>query len=260
MGSGDLATLVRIEDPRGRPLGTGFLTDHQGTLLTGHEVVAGQQGLLLSVPGGPVRRATAADITPLPESGLALVRTAGLAARPLPLAHRQDIEPGTYVRISAHGWREARVLGATAGAALELAIGTEGAEALNDGGTAAGGPVLDPATGAVLAVLGTAAHGDRRAAGHALPIPPLGPLAALFRRNAATVPCYGRDLNAAGILELTATTTGALDDLPEPRVLDDGAAPVRAVVGTPGTGRTTALAGIAAARAGGPAPAPTVWL
>lgn len=268
MGSGDLAELVRIEDPAGRPCGTGFLADHQGTVLTGHEVVEGRTALLLRTPDGRSRRVGPADVTLLPDSGLALVRAGGLTARPLPLAFRQGIEPGTYVRIAAHGWREARVLGAAAGPALELAIGTEGAEALHAGGPAAGGPVLDPATGAVLAVLGTALHGDRRAAGHALPIPaaalaappPDGPLTALLRRNAATVPAYGRDLNLAGVLELTATTTASREDPPATRLHDDGEALVTAVVGAPGTGRSTALAGLAARRAHGPAPAPTVWL
>lgn len=260
MGSGDLAELVRIEDPAGRPCGTGFLADHQGTVLTGHEVVEGRTALLLRTPDGRSHRVGPAHLTLLPDSGLALVRTEGLTARPLPLAARQGIEPGTYVRIAAHGWREARVLGGTAGPALELAIGTEGAEALDAGGPAAGGPVLDPATGAVLAVLGTALHGDRRAAGHALPLPPAGPLAALLLRNAATVPAYGRDLNLAGVLELTATTTCTREELPAGRVRDDGEALVLAVVGAPGTGRSTALAGLATRRARGPAPAPTVWL
>ncbi|MYV70671.1 hypothetical protein GT043_32990, partial [Streptomyces sp. SID2131] len=104
------------------------------------------------------------------------------------------------------------------------------------------------------AVLGTALHGGRRAAGYAVPLRPDGPLTALLRRNAATVPAYGPDLNLAGILELTATSTGPVRDpgpWPEPveradraRELDrftTGEAPVLALVGAPGTGRTTAL-------------------
>ncbi|MGW1927515.1 serine protease, partial [Streptomyces massasporeus] len=223
--------------------------------------------------------------TPLPESGLALVRTEGLGVRPLPLATRPEIEPGTYVRIAAHGWREARVLGPTAvtytatdrfhaiADALELAIGTEGAEALRLGGQAAGGPVLDATTGTVLAVLGTALHGDRPAAGYAVRLRPEGPLTALLRRNATTVPAYGPDLNLAGILELTATSTGPVrdpDPWPEPVERPEcvreftrftaGEAPVLALVGAPGTGRTTALAALCARRARGVAPAPTVRL
>ncbi|WP_432115617.1 serine protease [Streptomyces sp. S1] len=285
MGRGDLATLVRICDQAGRTRGTGFLADHHGTVVTSHEAVDGLSRVLLRAPGDRSWLAEAGAVTPLPESGLALVHSEGLGVRPLPLATRPEIEPGTYVRIEAHGWREARVLGPATvtytaadrfhdlDEALELAIGTEGAEALRRGGRAAGSPVLDTATGTVLAVLGTALHGGRRAAGYAVPLRPDGPLTDLLRRNAATVPAYGPDLNLAGILELTATSTGPVRDpgpWPEPveradcaRELDlfaAGDAPVLAVVGTPGTGRTTALAALCARRARGEAPAPTVRL
>ncbi|MEU2235421.1 trypsin-like peptidase domain-containing protein [Streptomyces vietnamensis] len=323
MGSGDLATLVRICDPAGRPRGTGFLADHHGTVVTSHEAVDGLSRVVLHAPGDRSWLAEAEAVTPLPESGLALVRTEGLGCRPLPLATRPEIEPGTYVRIAAQGWREARVLGPASvtytaanrfhvlADALELAIGTEGAEALRRGGQAAGGPVLDTVTGTVLAVLGTALHGDRQAAGYAVPLRPAGPpaaphgerrasgyedpltaphgeppaaghavpprladpLADLLRRNAATVPAYGPDLNLAAILELTATSTGPVRDpgpWPEPVERPDcvrefarfaaGRAPVLALVGAPGTGRTTALAALCARRARGAAPAPTVRL
>ncbi|MFF4173940.1 trypsin-like peptidase domain-containing protein [Streptomyces sp. NPDC001744] len=285
MGRGDLATLVRICDPAGRSRGTGFLADHHGTVVTSHEAVDGLGRVLLRAPGDRSWLAEAEAVTPLPESGLALVRSDGLGVRPLPLATRAEIEPGTYVRIAAHGWREARVLGPAAVTytaadrfhdlddALELAIGTEGAEALRRGGQAAGGPVLDTTTGTVLAVLGTALRGARATAGYAVPLRPAGPLADLLRRNAATVPAYGPDLNLAGILELTATSTGPArlpDPWPEPveragcaRELDrfaTGNAPVLALVGAPGTGRTTALAALCDRRARGAEPAPTVRL
>ncbi|WP_260461860.1 serine protease [Streptomyces lateritius] len=285
MGRGDLATLVRICDQAGRPRGTGFLADHHGTVVTSHEAVDGLSRVLLHAPGDRTWLAEGEAVTPLPESGLALVRTEGLGLRPLPVATRPEVEPGTYVRIAAHGWREARVLGPAAvtyaatdrfhavADALELAIGTEGAEALRFGGEAAGGPVLDTTTGTVLAVLGSALHGDRKAAGYAVPLRPEGALADLLRRNAATVPAYGPDLNLAGILELTATSTGPVrdpDPWPEPverpecvrefARLTAGDAPVLALVGAPGTGRTTALAALCARRARGVEPAPTVRL
>ncbi|MER5313004.1 trypsin-like peptidase domain-containing protein [Streptomyces sp. NPDC002773] len=289
MGRGDLATLVRICDLAGRARGTGFLADHHGTVVTSHEAVDGLSRVLLRAPGDRTWLAEAEAVTALPESGLALVRTEGLGVRPLPLATRPEIEPGTYVRIAAHGWREARVLGPATvtyaatdrlhalADALELAIGTEGAEALRLGGDAAGGPVLDTATGTVLAVLGTALHGHRKAAGYAVPLVaplrPEGPLTALLRCNAATVPAYGPDLNLAGILELTATSTGPVREAehwPEPVERPEcvrefarfaaGDAPVLALVGAPGTGRTTALSALCARRAQGVAPAPTVRL
>ncbi|MGW6569609.1 trypsin-like peptidase domain-containing protein [Streptomyces sp. NPDC054975] len=293
MGRGDLGTLVRICDPAGRPRGTGFVADDRGTVVTSHEAVDRLVRILLRAPGEPDRLAEA--LTVLPEAGLALVRAEGLGVRPLPVAARTEVEAGTYVRIAAHGWREARVLGTApvtyaagdrrrplARPAWELAIGTEGAEALRLGGQATGGPVVDPETGAVLAVLGTALHGDHRAAGYALPLTPGGPLAELLRRNAATAPCYGRELNLAGVAELTATatatatctgvaaTTGSGAAWPPPVERADcvrefatfGAsdALVLALVGVPGSGRTTALAAHCAERARGAEPAPTLWL
>ncbi|GAA4898349.1 serine protease [Streptomyces coeruleoprunus] len=304
MDSGDRATLVRICDQAGRPRGTGFVADDRGTVVTSHETVDGLRSVVLHGPGGRSCAAGADAITPLPDDALALIRGEGLGVRPLPIAVRPGVGTGTYVRIHAHGWREARVLGTAqvtytatdrfhaVGDALELAIGTDGREALRRGGEAAGGPVLDATTGTVLAVLGTALHTDHRAAGLALPLTPAaardphGPLAALLRRNAATVPAHGRDLNLAGALELTATSSGAAalaglpglpgrpggtaprpDPVARPAVareLDAFAASpntlVCALVGAPGTGRTTELAALAARRARGAEPRPTVWL
>lgn len=287
MERGDLATLVRICDLAGRPRGAGFVADELGTVVTSHEAVDGLVRVVLHAPGDRTWLAEADAITPLPEAGLALVRTEGLGVRPLPISTRERVEPGTYVRIAARGWREARVLGAAqvtytatdrfhlVGDALELAIGTDGSDALRLGGEAAGGPVLDASTGAVLAVLGTALLSEHRAAGFALPLRPAGlpadgPLAELLRRNAATVPGRGDDLNLAAVLELTATSVGSAggpgvrpDPIERPdTVREFGAfsALVMALVGEPGTGRTTELAALAARRARGAEPAPTVWL
>ncbi|MFF9343493.1 MULTISPECIES: trypsin-like peptidase domain-containing protein [unclassified Streptomyces] len=290
MGRGDLAEpvgLVRICDLAGRPRGTGFLADHEGTLVTSHEAVDGLTRVVLHAPGERTWLAEAGAITPLPEQGLALIRTEGLGVPPLPLATRAAVAPGTYVRVDAHGWREARVLGPATvtytatdrfhvlADALELAIGTQGAEALRLGGPAAGGPVLDRVTGTVLGVVGTALQGDPRAAGHAVPIRPDGPLGELLRRNAATLPAYGPDLNLAALLELTAPTAlppGEPSPWPAPvarpaalRTLSgfaagEGDVPVLAVVGEPGSGRTTLLGAVCEERARGAAPAPTVRL
>ncbi|MFE5939296.1 trypsin-like peptidase domain-containing protein [Streptomyces sp. NPDC056470] len=285
MGRGDLGTLVRICDPAGRPRGTGFVADDRGTVVTSHEAVDGLVGIVLHAPGDRTHLVGADVVTALPGTGLALVATEGLDVRPMPVSARTEVEPGTYVRIAAHGWREARVLGPAAvshteagrgrapGHAWELAIGTEGAEALRLGGQATGGPVVDPETGAVLAVLATALHGDHRAAGYALPLAPVDRLAELLRRNAATAPCYGSELNLAAVLELTATSTGAVDTAgpgPEPVERADcvrefaaftaSGALVLALVGVPGSGRTTALDAHRAERARGAEPAPTVRL
>ncbi|MCV2465239.1 serine protease, partial [Streptomyces sp. ICN988] len=285
----DDASLIRFHDLAGRPRGTGFVADHHGTVLTSHEAVDGLSRLVLSTAGDRRRVVAAADVTPLPALGLALVRTGGLGVDPLPLTTRNRVEPGTYVRIAAGGWREARVLGATdvtyaatdrfhlVGDALELAVGTSGRDALRLGGGAAGGPVLDAATGAVLGVLGTALSSGHSDVGFALPLrrAATGPLAGLLAENAATVPAYGADLNLAGVLALTATSVregrpAAGPGTPEPveragtarefAAFAASRAHVLGLVGAPGSGRTTELAALAARRAGGPEPAPTLWL
>ncbi|MFF4323022.1 hypothetical protein [Streptomyces sp. NPDC001568] len=290
--------LVRICDPTGRPRGTGFLADDRGTVITSHEAVDGPGRIVLHAPGGRTWLAEPADVTPLPEAALALVRTDGLGLRPLPVAMREELPVGTYVRLLARGWRQARVLGAGAGVrysaagwsrelpvTVELAIGTAGRDALGAGGGACGGPVLDAATGAVLAVLGTALESEHRSGVFALPLraaaaaAPGGPLARLLERNSATVPGHGADLNLAGTLVLTAAGLGAalpLGPVPgsgpasEPVARPALAAALAAftagdrfvlgLVGNPGTGRTTALATLTAERTRGPRPAPTVWL
>ncbi|MDD9379245.1 serine protease [Streptomyces sp. ZAF1911] len=300
------AELIRICDLAGRPRGSGFVADDRGTVLTSHEAVDGLARVVLHgpAPGERTWVAGASDVTALPELGLALVRSDGLGVRPLPVAPRGVIAPGTYVRLSARGWRQARVLGlaeatyaatvtagtgtgtaawagttaATATAAdrlhrlpavLELAIGTDGRDALRLGGEACGGPVLDAGTGAVLAVLCTALQAEHRSGGFAVPLTaaaaadPGGPLAALLERNAATVPGHGADLNLAGALQLTGTTLGAAlatggpEPVDRPEIAAEldaftagdrftaGSGPVLALVGRPGTGRTTALAALA---------------
>ncbi|MEW2126937.1 serine protease [Streptomyces sp. NPDC007259] len=295
MGCGDRATLVRLCDPAGRPRGTGFVADDRGTVVTSHEAVEGLPYLLLHGTDGRSRRVEAADIAAVPERDLALLPTGGpdtLGVRPLPVCARERIDPGTYVTVAAHGLREARILGRTPvtytsrgrthriDRALELALGTDGSDALRLGGTAVGGPVLDPDTGAVIAVLGLALRASHATAGCATPLagaPDDGPLGELLRRNAATVPGYGADLNLAGALQLTAMSVGSAggpEDRHEPVERPDirteseafatagpeEPAVILGLVGEPGTGRTTELAAIAARRATGPVPAPTVWL
>lgn len=289
--------LVRVGDLAGRPRGTGFVADHHGTLVTSHEAVDGLARIVLHASGDRVCVVTSDAVTPLPALDLALIRTEGLCVDPLPFALRDEAGTGAYVRIAAGGWREARVLGtadviytATDGfhllrGALELAIGTAGSEALRPGGGAAGGPVIDTTTGVVVGVLGTALEAQHRTTGFAVPLTRWRteqPLAELLARNAATVPAYGFDLNLAGVLELTATTVGSdgpragakagspavssaepverADVVREFTAFADGPATVLALVGPPGSGRTTELAALAARRARGPEPMPTLWL
>ncbi|MFE0193837.1 hypothetical protein [Streptomyces sp. NPDC058989] len=300
--------LVRIRDLAGRTRGTGFLADHDGTVVTSHEAVDGAQRLLLQPmmystatatgTAGRARPVEPGDITSLPETGLALVRTEGFRQHrlaPLPIATRHPAA-GTRARLWAGGWLDGTVVGPGVGVAytaadrvhllddtLELGLCAGGREALRLGGPAVGGPVLDARTGVVLGVLGTALHSGRRADGFAIGLravaeaAPEGALAALLARNAATVPAYGDELNPAGALRLAGVCTDSAErprqwrePVERPDVRDEFAyflngdkaagARVLALVGDPGTGRSTELARLAARRAAGPEAAPTVRL
>ncbi|MFI0241325.1 trypsin-like peptidase domain-containing protein [Streptomyces sp. NPDC016845] len=281
--------LVRICDPAGRPRGTGFVADADGTVVTSHEAVAGGGGVVVHAPDGATWAVDPASVVELPAVDLALVRTEGLGVAPLPVGADPRRDPGTYLRIAAGGWREARILGhvdatyTVAGrchllrGAMELAVGTAGADALRPGGGGAGGPVLDAATGAVVAVLATAPDAGHPAAGLAVPLRTAAAaeprLAQLLAHADATVPAYGAELNLAGVLQLTAVSVGSdgpgrppVDPVERPDVAGElaefasGGASVLALVGAPGSGRTTELAAFAARRAGGAHAAPTLWL
>ncbi|MFI8093505.1 serine protease [Streptomyces sp. NPDC086080] len=260
--------LVSLHDLAGRPRGTGFVADHRGTVITSHEAVDGLPRLVLYAAGNRHCVVTDDAVTPLPALDLALVRTEGLGVAPLPVSARTGVESGTYVRIAAGGWREARVLGTTAvtytatdrpypvADALELAVGTAGRDALRLGGGAAGGPVLDAGTGSVLGVLGTALRSADSDVGFAVPLPSAVPaLAGLLSENTATVPAYGADLNLAALVELTATWSGlaaapTVPVGPSPGCPADG---VGAPAGAGAVGPPGASAGFGGTPAGGSA-------
>ncbi|MET8169741.1 trypsin-like peptidase domain-containing protein [Streptomyces sp. NPDC005329] len=254
------ASLVRIRDLAGRPRGTGFVADHHGTVVTSHEAVDGLPRLVLYAADDRSCVVTADAVTPLPELDLALVRTEGLGAVPLPVTVRDGVETGRYVRLVAGCWREARVLAETPVTytatdrfhhlddALELAIGTAGRDALRLGGGAAGGPVLDAETGAVVAVLGTALQSGHRDVGFAVPLRPRIPTTDEIALTDA-MPAAG-DTSTTDVVALTdaLSTTDGMPAGPPPRDdRSDGAAATTAPPACAGE----APPGAGAARAGG---------
>ncbi|MFC7218313.1 serine protease [Streptomyces polyrhachis] len=255
--------VVGVYDLPGRLRGLAFPTDRDGTLLTSHEAVDGLRRLVLHVPGEEsTQLVEAGGITPLPAYGLAVVRAPGVGRRaPILLAGGWVPEVGAPVRVALpDGMVEGRVAGvgdATYIATdafhlidpvLELAL-----DASPYGPPVAGAPVLDPATGAVLAVLGTSLHGSRGARSYAL-LPRGGPcaeLAGVAAVNGAAVPGFGRDLNLAGVRRLAGEAQvppGYVERADVRAGLDRflaGDAPVLALVGAPGSGRSTELAALA---------------
>jgi hypothetical protein len=318
--------LVRICDPAGRTRGTGFVADGRGTVITSHEAVDGLDGLVVHGRERGGLLVESDRITPLPEWDLALIRMEGLGTRtdglgvaPLLIGtDRAGTAAGTPVQLltlrgesesgpgGAQSSRTDATLTGTVTAVtytsavrrheldcvLELGLTTAGARRALLEGAASGSPVVDPRTGAVLGVVGTALHaegggglpepgGPQGGTGFAVPLRTAGlwdvegQLADTLAHNAATVPGFGPDLNLAGALRLTAATVrpaaaraGATApchvERPEVagalREFSGSGASVTALVGRPGTGRTTCLAALAATRADGDEPAPTVWL
>ncbi|MBU7596087.1 serine protease [Streptomyces sp. P38-E01] len=286
--------LIQICDLAGRARGTGFLADDRGTLLTSHEAVDGLSRLVLRTTEGDTVLVESDGITPLPGCDLALVAAPELTGLPLVIATSRL--PGTRVLVrTGEGWLDT-VVGATADVtytatdrfhtlegALELELPERVGDALRLSPRVTGAPVLDAVTGAVVGVLGTALHSPRRACGYAVPLRPdpaavatheYAPLAALLARNALAAPGYGADLNLAGALLLTGASVAAAA-VPPPaartprrrpateRAFEDfldTPACLLALVGEPGAGRSTELAGWAARRVSAAEPRPTLWL
>ncbi|MEV7939762.1 serine protease [Kitasatospora sp. NPDC088264] len=280
--------LLRIRDLNGRLHGLGFVADPQGTVLTAHESVTGLDRIVLHTPGGQTRVLGPDAVLPLPEHGLALLRTdavGGLPVPPLPVA---ALGAGRAVLLPALAGEDGRVVALRCGL-----LGAAGAGCGGVGGVLlldppvvagvvvpAGSPVLDARSGAVVALAVPALRGPQH--GGALPAVPAGggavavapALAELLARNGAAVPGYGPALNLAGVLRLTAAQLAAAGagpgrvaglaadrvDRPDGLAGDEPQATVTALVGAPGSGRSTELAALAARRAGGARPLPTLWL
>ncbi|MEU6238448.1 S1C family serine protease, partial [Kitasatospora sp. NPDC047058] len=143
----------------------------------------------------------------------------------------------------------------------------------------AGTPVLDARSGAVVAVAAPALRAPEQAGAlTAAPVhgqtPTARALAAALARNAAGVPAYGAALNPAGVLRLAAAQLAAASagpgrvaalaadrvDRPDGLAGEEPVATVTALIGAPGSGRTTELAALAVRRGGGDRPRPVLWL
>ncbi|WP_461038578.1 serine protease family protein, partial [Streptomyces mayteni] len=274
--------LTRVGDLAGRPRGVAFRADAEGTLVTSHEAVDGLARLVLGRPGGESRVVDAAAVTELPHWDLALIRVPAppCPARPLVIAPDR---PGPVRLRLADAWTDATLYAPGRPAvytatdrfhrideALELQLPPGASFGLRLDAAHTGSPVVDPATGAVVAVLTTALHAQGRSAGFAVPLHTAaalegtGPLAELLRRNGVTVPGFGAALNLAGVHALAADSLAGAGVRPtrhdrpelagELAVFERGSASVAALVGPPGTGRSTLLAAHASGRPG------TVWL
>ncbi|WP_374307571.1 hypothetical protein [Streptomyces sp. MMS20-AI2-20] len=279
--------LIALHDLAGRPRGTGFVADRHGTVITSHEAVDALPRLVLHGAQGRHSIVTADAVTPLPALGLALVRGGDLGVAPLPVTSRDTVATGAYVRIPMRRLARGADPGHDHGHVHRHRPRPPGPRRPGAGrrhrrpGTRCGsaaerphGPVLDPATGTVVGVLGTALRTAASDVGFAVPLRPTVPaLAALLMENAATVPAYGTDLNLAGLVGLTTASVarhgprGTVEPVEPvertgPRAelyaFERGETPVLGLVGPPGSGRSTELAALAARRHR--EGLPTLWL
>ncbi|WP_152627653.1 trypsin-like peptidase domain-containing protein [Streptacidiphilus melanogenes] len=274
--------LVCVSDSRGTLRGLAFAVDHDGTLVTAHEVVDGLAGVRLACSDGRSARVAPGGIVALPALGLALLRTDIPPGAPWPLA---DGAGTRLVSVPGHG---AVLQGAVAGLVTARYEESERFWLLPDvwqlsleqapSGLpvhAAGGPVVDAETGAVVGVATAALRSRRRGAVLAVRLGAVAAdpvLADLVARNAETVPAHGRALNLAGVLELAAAGIDAAateaaarrvpraDGLLESVQGWDPVRPVLGVVGEAGSGRTTELAALALQRTRAAYRLPTLWL
>ncbi|MFC5907425.1 serine protease [Streptacidiphilus monticola] len=262
--------LVEICDLTGRVLGLAFAVDHAGTLLTAYEVVDGQEEFLLrpqSREPADAVRVGSDRVTGLPEEGLALVR-GELLVPPLPLLV-VGAQPGPLRLLDLPGFVAGTVSARYAGderfhsltSVWQLTV-DQVPYGLPLG--VAGAPVLDAASGAVVAVATVALRCRRRGAVLAVPLRESAGLADVLARSAASVPAYGPALNLAGVLQLTSRRlplAAVAERVPREDVdwggLDH---PLTVLVGPGGSGRTTELAALAVGRAQAVWREPTLWL
>ncbi|MFJ8046345.1 hypothetical protein ACIRBX_38135 [Kitasatospora sp. NPDC096147] len=262
--------LLRICGPDGLVRGLGFVADGAGTVVTARQVVAGVAELVLHSTGGQARVVGPEAVEELPGTGLALVHTAavgGVPEQPPPIADGVGSGLLTVCQLAAGVWELTQLQGGV------RVVGPDGVLELElpqlRGPVTAGAPVLCAESGAVLGVLAPGA-GPQPVA-----LPLAGPgLAGLRARNAEAAPAYGRALNLGGVLRLASVQLGSasagpgrIADLVADRVErpdgltgEEPRTVVSALLGPAGSGRSTELAALAARRAGGGRPLPTLWL
>jgi hypothetical protein len=274
------AALIRVCDAETKAtVGTGFLTNSDGTVLTCHHVVAARTQLWLEAADGGCT-VDQERIHPLPELDLAVLQAPGLGGQPLPLGptdhHVTRFWTKGYHRIGQQIRSAFPAEGTIAGTAhimyeqhdrlyeLDRALVLEESEF---GPGLSGAPLLDPETGVVQAVLSTKWRKPGKVAGYATPIPGAADAPAiqpLIERNRARVPAYGRFFNPAAashlckrqLNEALREVAGA-DQVPldkhTPRHAAEDAfrsfqadgAPVFALIGTSGSGKSSEAAWLA---------------
>lgn len=269
-------SIVAVLDDQ-KTLGTGFVIDDRGGILTCHHVVDGIQSLWVRDANGIRHKVDPGHITLAPHIDLALIRLAASPGPPLALGDRR-VDQSTFWTKGFH--RESASLpsafpvdGTITGRTTVDYHAIQGyriddvfvlERGLIDCGLS-GAPLLDPRSKAVVGVVNTRLTKER--GGFAIPIeaaarsPELGPA---VQYNRQTVPAWGPHINHAAVRELCGKVNQSkLDELATVHGVDlDRRIPrsfiaqtieqflasnhrILALVGPSGMGKSTEIAAIA---------------
>jgi S1-C subfamily serine protease len=274
------AALVAIIADDDRVLGTGFVIDEYGTVLTCHHVVDGLTSVRLHATDGSIREASEAAFAFAPEIDLVLIRTYSVFGIPLPVASKA-VSATTYWTKGYHGAEkviraafpvQGRIIGSTSVSyrSKKTNYNIDDVLVLRDDSIdpgLSGAPVLDPEAGVVIAVVSTKFVHDSWNGGFAVPISHAARsivLADAVKKNQASVPAFGAYLNAPAARTLCkAVTDLEIENLAQLRNVDpsrhvpragvavaigrflsDGT-PIFALTGPSGVGKSTEVAALA---------------
>jgi hypothetical protein len=269
------AAIARVLDPKRRTRGTGFLVSSTGTVLTCEHVVAGLNDIEIQMANGDLHRGFVAQR--FPDLDLALLACPRATRQPLSLALTRDVPR----RFWSKGFQYSDV-GLTAGLPItgkidgltrvaEYKVGLFALSGTDINPGMSGAPVVDPEWGVVIGVINTQFKKGKELAGFALPVAVAAEasqaIADLVADNRRAVPSYGPFLNVPAAsavcgrsLEVFVATLKRDDDVSDERycarlaiattVTDflGGNAPLLAIVGRTGVGKTMEMSRIARAR------------
>lgn len=273
------AALVAVISA-GDVIGTGFVIDSRGSVLTCHHVVDGLETIRLRGSDGTVRDVSCHDVVVAADIDLVVIEAAMPTGMPLPLASGggagtsywtkgyhmlgEAVRASFPVQGQITGGTSVSYQTATSDYRIDGVLVLAG-DAVNAG--LSGAPVLDLENEAVVGVVSTRLVKDDWHGGFAVPVAQAAAhptLAEAVARNQEAVPAYGAYLNPPAARDIcTKITESEIEKLTRVRRVDlarrvprvdaeaaigdflGGNSPVLAVVGQSGVGKSTELVALA---------------
>lgn len=274
------AALIAVLADDDSVLGTGFVVDEHGTVLTCHHVIDGLASVRLRATDGSILEADEEAFSAAPEIDLALIRTSSAFGIPLPVASKA-LSVTTFWTKGYHGDSKAiraaiPVQGHSTGTtsvsyrSKKTSYNIDDVLVLRDEPIdpgLSGAPVLDLEAGVVIAVVSTKFVRNSWNGGFAVPIAHAARNAALadaVKENETSIPAFGAYLNAPAAQALCREITDSeIDKLAQLRDVDlsrrvpragvtaafskflSERAPILALTGSSGVGKSTEIAALA---------------